>query len=137
MVESVQLNVFSLKEAKWAYLSLVVRPSVMLPHFGQLEMTYALHLLLLFSFAPAFTFQLCQFEPSFLGKPAVEWNADGNYQDFRALVNGFSPLNDAGERAVKFAADFNGKITRNEEQHEAMLQGVEEHRHAFPKPTKF
>ena len=65
-----------------------------------------------------------------------EWAEDDNYASFRNLVNGFSPVNDAAERAVKFASDFNGAITRNPEQHEAMLQGVEAHRRAHPKATK-
>ena len=29
----------------------------------------------------------------------------------RELVNGFNPLNDAAERAVKFGSNFNGVIT--------------------------
>lgn len=82
-------------------------------------------------------FQLCGFEPSFLSSPVENWHTNGNYHSFCALVNGFSPLNDAGERAVKFASDFNGAITRDNEQHQAMLQGIEAHRRAHPKPTKF
>ena len=65
-----------------------------------------------------------------------EWEADDNYRSFRKLVNGFSPVNDAAERAVKFASDFNGRITRNAEQHAGMLQGIEMHRRLRPKATK-
>ena len=81
-------------------------------------------------------FQLTHFEPTFLGSPASEWGSDGNYQSFQKLVNGFSPVNDAAERAVKFASDFNGRITRNTEKHAGMLQGVEMHRRTHAKPTK-
>lgn len=81
-------------------------------------------------------FKLCKFDPTFLSKPAREWAADENYADFRKLVNSFSPVNDVAERAVKFASDFNGKITRNDKQHEGMMQGIEAHRRANPKPTK-
>ena len=51
-------------------------------------------------------------------------------------MNGFSPVNDAAEWAVKFASDFNGRITRNAEQHAGMLQAVEMHRRTHAKPRK-
>ena len=57
------------------------------------------------------SYQLTHFEPTFLGLPASKWASDGNYKLFRELVNGFLPVNDAAERAVKFASDFNGRIT--------------------------
>ena len=75
-------------------------------------------------------------DPTFLAKPAQEWPLDDSYKHFCSLVDGFSPVNDAGERAVKFAADFNGAITRDPEQHQAMLQGIEKHRREHTKPTK-
>ena len=37
-------------------------------------------------------------------------------------------MNDAAERAVKFASDFNGKITRSDKQHAGMLQGIDQNR---------
>ena len=80
--------------------------------------------------------QLCKFDPTFISKPAVEWEDFPNYQEFRKLVNGFKPINDAAERAVKLVSDFNGRITRNPEQHEGLLLVVDENRHTEPKPTK-
>ena len=47
-----------------------------------------------------------------------------------------NPVNDAAERAVKFASDFNGKVMRDEKQHAAMLQEIEQHCRQAPKPTK-
>ena len=82
------------------------------------------------------TFQICRFEPSFISKPVSEWNNDENYHAFCTLVKGFSPVNDAAERAVKFASDFGGAITHNPEQHANMMQGIEAHRRAHPKATK-
>ena len=38
---------------------------------------------------------------------------DENFWFFRKLVNGFSPLNDPAERAVKFCLDFNNILTHN------------------------
>ena len=80
--------------------------------------------------------QLCKFDPTFLAKPATEWANDDDYKAFQKLVNGFSPINDIAERAVKFASDFHGKITRNEKEHEGMLQCIEKHRRDQPKPIK-
>ena len=80
--------------------------------------------------------QLCKLDPTFLDKPVAEWDADESFRRFSFLVNGFTPVNDAGERAVKFASDFNGAITQDAKQHKAMLQGVQQHRRAYPKPTK-
>ena len=65
---------------------------------------------------------ICQgFDLTFIAKPAKEWDGNDNYEAFKSLVNGFSPLNDAAERAVKFASDFNGAITRDEDEHKGML----------------
>ena len=58
-------------------------------------------------------FQLTRFEPSFLSKPAKEWKGDANFQSFCQLVDGFTPLNDAAERVVKFASDINNALTRD------------------------
>ena len=52
------------------------------------------------------------------------------------VVKSLASVNDAGERAVKFASDFNGLLTRNPAQHGAMLQGVEEVRRRRPVPQK-
>jgi hypothetical protein len=88
------------------------------------------------SFSPSLFNQLCHLEPTFLKKPAADWKTDETYTRFCFLVNGFSPVNDAGERAVKFAADFNGAICHDVVQHQAMLQGVEMHRRTHPKARK-
>lgn len=44
--------------------------------------------------------------------------------------------NDIGERAVKFASDFENVVTKERTQKQAMLQGVEQYRNQRPKPTK-
>ena len=62
---------------------------------------------------------------------------DENFRSFRKLVNGFSPLNDPAERAVKFGSDFNNVLTHNRKRKANMLQLVEETRRERPKATKF
>ena len=81
--------------------------------------------------------QISKLEPTFLSKPVDEWNDDASYKSFKDLVNSFSPVNDAGERAVKFASDFNGCITHDPVKHAGLLQGVDKHRSDRLKPTKF
>ena len=81
-------------------------------------------------------FKVCKVHPTFLSKPVEEWSDDASYCHFKYLVEGFTPVNDAAECAVKFATDYHGKITHNTKQHQAMLQGIEEHRTNYPKPTK-
>ena len=82
-----------------------------------------------------FSIQLCNFEPSFLAKPAAEWEMDDNFRSFRKLVNGFTPLNDAAERAVKFGSDFEGVITHDRKRRANVLQLVEETHRECPKAT--
>ena len=62
---------------------------------------------------------------------------DDNFRSFRKLVNGFTPLNDAAERAVKMGSDFNGVITYDRKRKADVLQLVEETRRECPKATKF
>ena len=45
-------------------------------------------------------------------------------------------MNDAGERAMKFGSDYHGIFAKEEEQHEAVLQTVEEHRRMNRFPRK-
>ena len=80
--------------------------------------------------------QLCKFKPSLFSKPVNAWDDDENYQ-YSKLVNGFTPLNDAAERAVMFGSDFSGAITHDVKRKDVVLQVVEQHRHMHPKATKF
>ena len=46
-------------------------------------------------------FKLLNFEPLFLNCPVGDWHKDASYKKFCSLVDGFTPVNDAAERAVK------------------------------------
>jgi hypothetical protein len=82
------------------------------------------------------SFLNCAIEPSFLQLPSSEWKSEVSYVKFCSTVNRFSPLNDAGERAVKFESDYHGLLDKDAVQHESVLQNVEEHRRMYPKATK-
>ena len=62
---------------------------------------------------------------------------DDNFRSVRKLVNSFTPLNDAAERAVEFGSDYNGVITNDWKRKADVLQLVEEKRRECPKATKF
>ena len=82
-------------------------------------------------------FHLLKIEPTFLTKNDFNsWKDDASYNSFCKLVGGFSSVNDAGERAVKFASDFSGHITKSKQQHQKMLQGIEMHRLKHTKAAK-
>ena len=81
-------------------------------------------------------FNVCGLEPTFLTRPPSEWSQDSSYVRFKHLVRGFTPLNDAGERAVKLGSDFHGSLAKDSLQHQAVLQNVEAHRQNYPIATK-
>ena len=56
-------------------------------------------------------FKLCNVEPEFLTLPVNEWQQNHSFKKFLSLVKSFSPLNDAGERAVKLGSDFYGYLS--------------------------
>jgi hypothetical protein len=82
-------------------------------------------------------FAVCNIDPSFLSVHPSEWHQDENYVRFSSIVRGLSPVNDAGERAVKLGTDFHGSLANDPVQHQAVLQNVEAHRRIYPKPRKF
>ena len=81
-------------------------------------------------------FKLSNVDPTFLNLPCSEWSSNANYISFLEVVDGMSPLNDAGERAVKFSADFHGRLSQDKGQHQAVLQSVSEHRRSIPSGRK-
>ena len=55
-------------------------------------------------------FELCQMNPLFLSLPVVEWNGNASFEKFCTIVRGLTPLNDAGERAVKLGSDYHNQL---------------------------
>ena len=81
-------------------------------------------------------FKLGSIEPTFLTKRYSEWESDQSYKRFFQLVKSLTPINDVGERAVKFSGDFYGRISLQAEQHQGLMQNVELHRRKLPTPRK-
>ena len=81
-------------------------------------------------------FQLLNIQPTFLEKPFEEWASDESFQSIDSIIHHLKVVNDAGERSVKFGSDFSNKLVKDDNQRQALLQGVESHRRAHPKATK-
>ena len=80
---------------------------------------------------------MLKIEPTFLTKSNSEWDNTQSFQEFCSKVNGLTPINDAGERAVKMSGDFFGRLAEDEEQRQALLQSIEGHRRRVPAARKF
>ena len=80
-------------------------------------------------------FKLSHIEPTFLNKPCSSWHSDESYKKFCHVVNGLTPINDAGERAVKFSGDYDKQCTSHEKR-QSMLQTIDEHKTLRSSATK-
>jgi hypothetical protein len=77
-------------------------------------------------------FQSLDISTGWLEKPVEDWSTDPDYQTAECFVRSIKVVNDAAERGVKLIADFATIITTDPEQRQALLQGVENHRHKYP-----
>lgn len=64
----------------------------------------------------------------FLAKDPEEWPAIHEYVCAKKRVDALQVVNDIAERAVKMTTDFNGKLTKDPNQEQFLLQVVEYHR---------
>ena len=69
---------------------------------------------------------------SFLTDDPAEWCANKKYLLGKRKAQSIAVVNDNAERSVALMTEFNGKITRNEQQVQYLLQVVEEHRKTHP-----
>lgn len=65
-----------------------------------------------------------------------EWKELDSYKKSRDVVKGIKVVNDCAERGVALITQFNGKLTKNEEQKQYILQVVETHRKQFKTSEK-
>lgn len=64
----------------------------------------------------------------FLSKHPEEWLDINEYICAQKRVQALQVVNDIAERAVKMTTDFNGKLTKDLDQEQFLLQVVEYHR---------
>ncbi len=77
-------------------------------------------------------FKLLKIEPTFLTKSNSEWDKTQSFKEFCSKVDGLTPINDVGERAVKMSGDFFGRLSEDEERRQALLQSIEGHKRRVP-----
>lgn len=72
----------------------------------------------------------------FLSDDPETWPRNTAYQDACRCIRALKVVNDQAERAVALTQSYNGSLTKNEEQLQALLKVVEKHRHKFPNCQK-
>lgn len=77
-------------------------------------------------------FQKLQLPMDFLSVPAEQWQDDNGFKEAKAKVKAVTVTNDHAERGVALVQTYSGRLTKDEEQLQCLLQVVSDHRKAFP-----
>lgn len=81
-------------------------------------------------------FDLFGLTTDFLKHDPSTWSSNQEYQDILKKVVNLKSVNDVAERGVKLVEEYNGLLTKDQEQQQFMLQIVADYRKRFPKCTK-
>lgn len=73
---------------------------------------------------------------SFLALDPSCWNENQSYKNALKIVKQVTVTNDHAERGVALIENFNGKLTKDEDQLQYLLQVVKEHQKKFPNCSK-
>lgn len=73
---------------------------------------------------------------TFLHTDPEEWEINQDYQTAKSRILHLAVVNDRAERGVALIQDLNGRITRNEDQLQFLVQVVADHRKRFPDASK-
>ena len=73
---------------------------------------------------------------TWLRKPPSTWASYETYQVLKHFVRNLRVTNDCAERGVALISDYIQIVTKNQDQRQHLLQGVESHRKIFPNATK-
>ena len=76
-------------------------------------------------------FHILQLDSSFLCQSVGSWNKNETYLNAKLIVENIRVVNDAAERGVKLAQDFND-AAHNEKHYQNILQTVENSRNTVP-----
>ena len=68
--------------------------------------------------------------------PASQWDQNEDYNAARAKAKKLSVTNDHAERSVALVQDFTGRLTKDEDQLQFLLQAVADHRKSYPQAQK-
>lgn len=91
------------------------------------------------SFASANTkmlFKKLNLPDSFLTLPVSEWEGNSDFQTARELCKSLAVTNDHAERAIALIQNFSGRLTKDEEQLQYLLQAVSHQQKLISEPLK-
>ena len=71
----------------------------------------------------------------FTGGPII-WADCSSYVNSKRIVQSFQVINDHAERGVALMKEYNGSLTRSEEESQFVLQVGEAHRKQYPNVKK-
>lgn len=81
-------------------------------------------------------FDMTGISASFIEEDPSEWEELDCFLEGKDTIKSLLVVNDCAERGVKLIQDFCGKLTKNEEQLQYLLQVVQQHRKVFPASTR-
>lgn len=98
-----------------------------------------IHTKTLATFATANTqllFKKLKIPYAFLHLPVAEWDGNSDYQMAKDFFRSLIVTNDHAERSVALVKTFSGRLTKDEDQLQFLLQVVSQHRKSFPQASK-
>ena len=76
-------------------------------------------------------------QDSFLHLPVAQWEENQDYKAAKKFCHSLAVVNDHAERSVSLVQTYSGRLTKDEEQLQYILQVVSEHRKKFPQMHKY
>ena len=77
-------------------------------------------------------FSIIKVDNNWLEQPVDSWEDNADYTTAKTFVFTVKTTNDLAERAVKMATDYSQILTKDEDTRRRIIQGVEDHRRAYP-----
>ena len=77
-------------------------------------------------------FSVIKVDDNWLEQPVDSWEDNADYTTAKRFVHTVKTTNDLAERAIKMATDYSQILTKDEDTRRRIIQGVEDHRRAYP-----
>lgn len=79
-----------------------------------------------------FVFELFNLPSDFLNVDVSLWESNAKFKECYETLSKINVVNDGAERAVRIAIEYNGRITKNEQQLQYLLVGSDIYKKKFP-----
>jgi len=83
-----------------------------------------------------FLLERMELPDGFLAVDPDEWDGREDYQRAASVIEQMKVVNDHAERGVALVQELSGKLTKNEEQFQFIMQVVQENRRKYPDALK-